>query len=657
MGAYDNPAIIRDRSAEIYGQLGAIIGTGIAGAVAAGNKIRYDAGIKYREKVDKFNKEVAGTEARVRIKQTDAMMVEYNILREKDVSMADQYLQNMKSLMNGVGEKGDKDYEEGTIMAETRLLTSTDLTSEQKTNLTNYVVDTRAYAKNNMTVASLVQGDLEESKKSRVDGKRYVYSGNNPYESMAVQGAFNAMTQNGNVGFPVNADKTVFTNKKGKNGDVNIDIKFAMKKEAFENSDAYQLILANAGIDADNDAEMAALNKLKDDDRFNKILSMSNEEYTAYIEKDLSFINLETFVKKYENSNLINVLRENMPKIDSDGDYIFEFKADQNSLKNGFIIDLGEAADPMKVYENANVVDNQGNITKSMYLGDNDPYVFQTQSNISDKRQIGSRTFYNMGKINSANFQAQAAGVLNPMGDIENTPKVLINRYGINPQDARIMIEENDVDKLSAIMKEQAEANLLKDTPHVLGSNLTEGEKKYLISKGQIIDSTQKYYFEGKDPTLVAKATNNKLTDTQYIQNQIVKRGRISKGKEGTMRGNLELEEQVLKDIKYLASFEINAMSKNKALTGMRENMNIYDPAQGRTINTEADIAQLKASDALLYIQKGDTYVASTGYNPYDKFGGMLGLISKYGGYDSKTKTNLLNTAGRTDNALPIYLD
>ena len=39
------------------------------------------------------------------------------------------------------------------------------------------------------------------------------------------------------------------------------------------------------------------------------------------------------------------------------------------------------------------------------------------------------------------------------------------------------------------------------------------------------------------------------------------------------------------------------------------------------------------------------------------KFGGMLGLISKYGGYDSKTKTNLLNTAARTDNALPIYTD
>ena len=650
MGAYDNPAIIRDRSAEIYGQLGAIIGTGIAGAVAAGNKIKYDAGIKYREKVDKFNKEVAGTEARVRIKQTDAMMVEYNILREKDVSMADQYLQNMKSLMNGVGEKGDKDYEEGTIMAETRLLTSTDLTSEQKTNLTNYVVDTRAYAKNNMTVASLVQGDLEESKKSRVDGKRYVYSGNNPYESMAVQGAFNAMTQNGNVGFPVNADKTVFTNKKGKNGDVNIDIKFAMKKEAFENSEAYQLILANAGIDVDDDEKMATWNKLKDDDRLNKILSMSDEEYAAYAEKEIDpeMINV---------SNLINVLRENMPKIDDDGDYIFEFKADQNSLKNGFIIDLGEAADPMKVYENANVVDNQGNITKSMYLGDNDPYVFQTQSNISDKRQIGSRTFYNMGKINSANFQAQAAGVLNPMGDIENTPKVLINRYGINPQEARIMIEENDVDKLSVIMKNQAEATLMKDSFYVTGNNLTEGEKKYLISNGQSIDSTQKYYFEGKDPTLVAKSTGNNLTDTQYLQNQILKRGRITKGKEGTMRGNLELEDQVQKDIKYLGSFEINAMSKSQALIGMQENMNIYDPTQGRTINTEEDIAQLKASKAVLYVEKNGEYIASTGYDPYDKFGGMLGLISKYGGYDSKTKTNLLNTAARTDNALPIYTD
>ena len=79
--------------------------------------------------------------------------------------------------------------------------------------------------------------------------------------------------------------------------------------------------------------------------------------------------------------------------------------------------------------------------------------------------------------------------------------------------------------------------------------------------------------------------------------------------------------------------------------------------SQGRTINTEADIAQLEASDALLYVEKNGEYIASTGYNPYDKFGGMLGLISKYGGYDSKTKTNLLNTAGRTDNALPIYLD
>mgnify|MGYP003631073277 CR=1 FL=1 len=650
MGAYDNPAIIRDRSAEIYGQLGAIIGTGIAGAVAAGNKIKYDAGIKYQEKVDKFNKEVAGTEARVRIKQTDAMMVEYNMLREKDVSMADQYLQNMKSLMNGVGEKGDKDYEEGTIMAETRLLTSTDLTSEQKTNLTNYVVDTRAYAKNNMTVASLVQGDLEESLKSRVDGKRYVYSGNNPYESMAVQGAFNAMTQNGNVGFPVNADKTVFTNKKGKNGDVNIDIKFAMKKEAFENSEAYQLILANAGIDVDDDEKMATWNKLKDDDRLNKILSMSDEEYAAYAEKEIDpeMINV---------SNLINVLRENMPKIDDDGDYIFEFKADQNSLKNGFIIDLGEAADPMKVYENANVVDNQGKINKNMFIGKDNPYVFQTQSNISDKRQIGVRKFFDINKINSADFDAQAAGVLNPMGNIENTPKVLINRYGIDPRKARIMIEENDVDKLSVIMKNQAEATLMKDSFYVTGNNLTEGEKKYLISNGQSIDSTQKYYFEGKDPTLVAKSTGNNLTDTQYLQNQILKRGRITKGKEGTMRGNLELEDQVQKDIKYLGSFEINAMSKSQALIGMQENMNIYDPTQGRTINTEEDIAQLKASKAVLYVEKNGEYIASTGYDPYDKFGGMLGLISKYGGYDSKTKTNLLNTAARTDNALPIYTD
>ena len=648
MGAYDNPAIIRDRSAEIYGQLGAIIGTGIAGAVAAGNKIKYDAGIKYQEKVDKFNKEVAGTEARVRIKQTDAMMVEYNILREKDVSMADQYLQNMKSLMNGVGEKGDEDYEEGTIMAETRLLTSTDLTSEQKTNLTNYVVDTRAYAKNNMTVASQVQLDLEESNKNRVDGKRYVYSGNNPYESIAVQGAFNAMTQNGNVGFPVNADKTVFTNKKGKNGDVNIDIKFAMKKEAFENSEAYQLILANAGIDADDDVKMAAWNKIKDSDRHSKILSMSNEEYAAFVEKGGDITGDKDFY---------DIFRENMPKIDSDGDYIFEFKADQNSLKNGFIIDLGEAADPMKVYENANVVDNQGNINKNMFIGKDNPYVFQAESNISDKRQIGVRKFFDINKINSADFDAQAAGVLNPMGDIENTPKVLINRYGINPQEARIMIEENDIDKLSVIMKNQAEATLMKDSFYVTGNNLTEGEKKYLISNGQSIDSTQKYYFEGKDPTLVAKSTGNNLTDTQYLQNQILKRGRITKGKEGTMRGNLELEDQVQKDIEYLGSFEINAMSKNKALTGMRENMNIYDPAQGRTINTEADIAQLEASDALLYVEKNGEYIASTGYNPYDKFGGMLGLISKYGGYDSKTKTNLLNTAGRTDNALPIYLD
>tara|TARA_R110000796_G_scaffold9868_4_gene33364 strand:+ start:8344 stop:10296 length:1953 start_codon:yes stop_codon:yes gene_type:complete len=650
MGAYDNPAIIRDRSAEIYGQLGAIIGTGIAGAVAAGNKIKYDAGIKYQEKVDKFNKEVAGTEARVRIKQTDAMMVEYNMLREKDVSMADQYLQNMKSLMNGVGEKGDKDYEEGTIMAETRLLTSTDLTSEQKTNLTNYVVDTRAYAKNNMTVASLVQGDLEESLKSRVDGKRYVYSGNNPYESMAVQGAFNAMTQNGNVGFPVNADKTVFTNKKGKNGDVNIDIKFAMKKEAFENSEAYQLILANAGIDVDDNEKMATWNKLKDDDRLNKILSMSDEEYAAYAEKEIDpeMINV---------SNLINVLRENMPKIDDDGDYIFEFKADQNSLKNGFIIDLGEAADPMKVYENANVVDNQGKINKNMFIGKDNPYVFQAESNISDKRQIGVRKFFDINKINSADFDAQAAGVLNPMGNIENTPKVLINRYGIDPRKARIMIEENDVDKLSVIMKNQAEATLMKDSFYVTGNNLTEGEKKYLISNGQSIDSTQKYYFEGKDPTLVAKSTGNNLTDTQYLQNQILKRGRITEGKEGTMRGNLELEDQVQKDIKYLGSFEINAMSKSQALIGMQENMNIYDPTQGRTINTEEDIAQLKASKAVLYVEKNGEYIASTGYDPYDKFGGMLGLISKYGGYDSKTKTNLLNTAARTDNALPIYTD
>ena len=449
MGAYENPPLIRDRSAEIWAQLGDI--TPITTAITAAQKFKYDERIKYEEEVKKRNKEISAVNIKARLSQTEEVMKQYNVLKETDSSLAEQYLEEMKVSMNGRGKPGDKDYVLGTIEAETKLITDTDLNSEQQGDLTNYIISTKAYAKNNITLASANKLDADEIKKIGKGeyGNRYVYMGKNEKEQFTAQALSNAMNRNGDVGFRVDSSKTIYKNSKGENGEAIIDFQFAMDKNEFENTAAYKKILADG---------------------------------------------------------------EELPEL-KDGQYIFKFNGDQNKLKNGLVIDLGEAKDLQNTYEQNGILnkDKSGNYTfaPTAFIGKGKPHTgIGRLSNEPGKEEMTERTFLNMDAINNINFESDAAYVLGDGSD-ENVLKVLNGRYGIKLDVAREILENNDEEGLGEILKKEAEKTMLEDTFWMKGDELSKSEIAYFRENGITVNPEERYYFKGTGYKVVNKPGYN----------------------------------------------------------------------------------------------------------------------------------------------------
>jgi len=462
MGAYENPPLIRDRSAEIWAQLGDI--TPITTAITAAQKFKYDERIKYEEEVKKRNKEISAVNIKARLTQTEEVMKQYNVLKETDSSLADQYLEEMKLSMNGRGKPGDKDYVLGTIDAETKLITDTDLSSEQQGDLTNYIIGTKAYAKNNITLAAANKIDADEIEKIGKGeyGNRYVYMGKNEKEQFTAQALSNAMNRNGDVGFRVDSSKTIYKNSKGKNGEAIIDFQFAMDKNEFEETAAYKKILADG---------------------------------------------------------------EELPEL-KDGQYIFKFNGDQNKLKNGLVIDLGEAKDLQKTYLNKNILNQNksGDYTfsKTAFIGKGKPHIgIGRVSNLPGKESMTTRKFLNMDAINNINFESDAAYVLGDGSD-ENILKVLNGRYGIPLDEAREILENNDEEGLGEILKKEAEKTMLGKTFWMKGDELSKSEIDYFRENGITVNPEERYYFEGTDYKIEDSGDGSDAAKKAYLLNKNV---------------------------------------------------------------------------------------------------------------------------------------
>ena len=185
MGAYENPAIIRDRSGEIYGQaianFGKAIGDGMKMAAANKNNLAKQA--------KKDAERIQGVQFRVEQNQYTEKNQNYEALRETGVPLLKQFDDQVGVYMMGRGKPGDEDYLMGATEAQTLLATSSGLNVRDRQGLNGIVERNRAYQKNMVANAGKIIAELELYKSIPASEweQNFTFQGANPYEKQSTQ--------------------------------------------------------------------------------------------------------------------------------------------------------------------------------------------------------------------------------------------------------------------------------------------------------------------------------------------------------------------------------------------------------------------------------------------------------------------------------------
>jgi len=185
MGAYENPAIIRDRSGEIYGQaianFGKAIGDGMKMAAANKNNLAKQA--------KKDAERIQGVQFRVEQNQYTEKNQNYEALRETGVPLLKQFDDQVGVYMMGRGKPGDEDYLMGATEAQTLLATSSGLNVRDRQGLNGIVERNRAYQKNMVANAGKIISELELYKSIPASEweQNFTFQGANPYEKQSTQ--------------------------------------------------------------------------------------------------------------------------------------------------------------------------------------------------------------------------------------------------------------------------------------------------------------------------------------------------------------------------------------------------------------------------------------------------------------------------------------
>ncbi|MAO22503.1 MAG: hypothetical protein CMJ25_17285 [Phycisphaerae bacterium] len=152
MGAYENPAIIRDTSGQIYGQAIASFGQSIAKGISIYGQKAQEANKKAQEKIERQQRIAYDIEDKAYAQANK----NYAELASKDPSLVDQFKSQTELLLRGNGENI------GAIKAQTLLATKNDLTKEERQNYRNIVNRAQTFQISAVEGGGKILADLED---------------------------------------------------------------------------------------------------------------------------------------------------------------------------------------------------------------------------------------------------------------------------------------------------------------------------------------------------------------------------------------------------------------------------------------------------------------------------------------------------------------
>ena len=152
MGAYENPAIIRDTSGQIYGQAIASFGQSIAKGISIYGQKAQEANKKAQEKIERQQRIAYDIEDKAYAQANK----NYAQLASKDPSLVDQFKSQTELLLRGNGENI------GAIKAQTLLATQNDLTKEERQNYRNIVNRAQTFQISAVEGGGKILADLED---------------------------------------------------------------------------------------------------------------------------------------------------------------------------------------------------------------------------------------------------------------------------------------------------------------------------------------------------------------------------------------------------------------------------------------------------------------------------------------------------------------
>ncbi len=152
MGAYENPAIIRDTSSQIYGQAIASFGQSIAKGISIYGQKAQEANKKAQEKIERQQRIAYDIEDKAYAQANK----NYAELASKDPSLVDQFKKQTELLLRGNGENI------GAIKAQTLLATQNDLTQEERQNYRNIVNRAQTFQISAVEGGGKILADLED---------------------------------------------------------------------------------------------------------------------------------------------------------------------------------------------------------------------------------------------------------------------------------------------------------------------------------------------------------------------------------------------------------------------------------------------------------------------------------------------------------------
>ena len=207
MGAYDNPAIIRDRSAEIYGQAAASFGSAIGKGIMNYSQSK----AKQREETDKQNLKDQNILLEIELAYDKDYQENKNLAAKTGTPMLDSFEVSAKGLLNGV------DGSVGAKQARFELMTKKNLSKDERQGLLDIVNNYQTF----MGDAKLNMGSMIAEKEEYVNFTRSDLGRKSTFKGSGIEKTRNMFTylalNNNSAPEGVTYEKRLYAGPKGEN--------------------------------------------------------------------------------------------------------------------------------------------------------------------------------------------------------------------------------------------------------------------------------------------------------------------------------------------------------------------------------------------------------------------------------------------------------